>query len=277
MSETVSNLLGQPFGPVLAGIVAAWAAVEIAARRIAAADGAPGRARALRLWLIWAVLGGLAAGRAVYVIANWSGFSDLPLTALAFWRGGLSGRAALVAVLVITAVALGRRKANFTPTLWAAVAGLLVGWGMGLVANPDTGLPDIARRYETLDGRGFDLASEFAAGRPVVLNLWATWCGPCRRELPLFQEVLKDHPGVTFAFANQREPARRVALFIASEGLRLPNVVLDADGALGRRYAGFGLPTTLFIRADGAVQALHVGEIPRARLEAEIARLKAAR
>jgi thiol-disulfide isomerase/thioredoxin len=259
--------------PVLVGILAAWGLIEITGGRIRAPD----RLRALRRWLMWAVIGGLAAGRAVHVIANWEGFAGEPLTALAFWQGGLSGKAAMVAVLVITAVALGRHKANFAPTVWAVMAGLAVGWGTALVGGAGGGLPDLAHRYQTLDGEGFDLASEFAAGRPVVLNLWATWCGPCRRELPLFQEVLQSHDDITFAFASQREPAQRVALYLATEGLRLPNVIFDTEGLLGRRYAGFGLPTTLFIAPNGKVQALHVGEISRARLEAEIARLKAAR
>lgn len=273
MPETLTDLLGAPLTPVLAGIIAAWGLIEIAGWRLRA----KGRLRALRHWLLWSVIGGLVAARAVYVIANWEGFVGQPLAVLAVWQGGLSGQAAMVMVLVITAVALGRCKANFVPTVRAVVAGLVVGWGVAMMSGAGGGLPDLAYRYETLDGQGFDLESQFAAGRPVVLNLWATWCGPCRRELPLFQEVLQDHPDITFAFASQREPARRVALFMMTENLRLPNVIFDTNGLLGQRYAGFGLPTTLFIGPDGSVQALHVGEIPRERLEAGIAELKAAR
>lgn len=273
MPDTLATLIEHPFSPVLAGIVAAWILVEAAGWRI----GAPERLRALRRWLLMSAVGGVVAGRAVHVIANIEGFEGQPLSALAFWQGGLSGQAALVTVLIITALALGRHKANVAPTLRAVVAGLAVGWGVALMSGSGSGLPDPAHRYETLDGRGFDLASQFAAGRPVVLNLWATWCGPCRRELPLFQQVLQDYPDITFAFASQREPASRVALYMATESLRLPNVILDTEGLLGRRHAGFGLPTTLFITPDGRVQALHVGEISRVQLTAALARLKSAR
>lgn len=271
MPSSLNDLFTHPFAPILIGVVVTWGMVEIAARGI----GPSARARAMRRWLAWSVAGGLVAGRAVHVAGNLDGFD--PLGAAAFWDGGLSGQAVLVTVLVITAVALGRQKENVAPTLRAAVVGLVAGWGIAVFGGAGGGLPDPAHRYETLDGRGFDLASHFALGRPVVLNLWATWCGPCRRELPLFQEVAEQSQGITFAFASQREPAQRVALFIAAEGLRLPNVVLDTDGRLGRRYAGFGLPTTLFIRPDGTVQGVHVGEIPRDRLEAGIAALRTGR
>lgn len=270
MPGILSDILIDPRAHFAAGVIAAGLVVEIAALRMRTPD----RARALRRWLVAALIGGLVTGRAVHVIGNAGAFADRPLSALAFWQGGLSGQAAMVAVILVTAISLGRMRANFTPTIIAVIIGLIVSQGLAIISGPGSDQPDLNYRYETLDGQGFDLASHFAAGRPVVLNLWATWCGPCRRELPMFQEVLARHEDVTFAFASQSEPKDRVALYLVSEDIRLPNVIFDTKGQLGRRYASFGLPTTLFIRPDGVVQTLHVGEMSRDQLEAEIAALK---
>lgn len=270
MPGILSGILMDPRAHFAVGVVAAALVVEIAALRMRAPD----QAWALRRWLVAAVIGGLVAGRVVYVIGNAGAFVGRPLAALAFWQGGLSGQAAMVAVILVTAIFLGRTRANFTPTIVAVISGLIVGQGLAIISGPGPGLPDLNYRYETLDGQGFDLGSQFAANRPVVLNLWATWCGPCRRELPMFQEVMARHKDVTFAFASQSEPKDRVALYLVTEDIRLPNVIFDTNGQLGRRYASFGLPTTLFIRPDGAVRTLHVGAISRDRLEAEIAALK---
>lgn len=271
MDATLIDFLGDGRVQLALGVLAAVGATWVATLRI----DDPARCRALWRWLAASVLFGLLAARAAYVIGNAGAFADAPLRALAVWEGGLSGQAAMVAVTLVSAVSLSGARANLGPLLSVIAIGLVAGQGAAVVSGPGPALPDPALRYETLDGTGFDLASQTAAGRPVVLNLWATWCGPCRRELPVFEAVLAEHDDITFAFASQREPADRVALYLLSEGIDLPNVVFDTDGALGRRYASFGLPTTLFLGADGAVRAVNVGEMSRAQIEAEIDALRA--
>ena len=118
-------------------------------------------------------------------------------------------------------------------------------------------LPDLT--LERLAGSELNLAD--LEGRPVVLNLWATWCGPCRRELPMMADMAAAHRGVAFVFADQREDRDRVESFLAERGLDLEVVVLDIEGRLAEHFRSPGLPTTLFFDAQGQLAKAHLGEI----------------
>ncbi len=250
----------------LAGIAVFLVVAEVWGRRLGGATGA-----ALRAWSGQAVLLGLVAARAGHVAAHWQSFAEEPWRVLAIWQGGFSGQWAAAAVFLVTVLRIGRTGALLRPGLAALALGLVAWQGVLWQAGPTPRTPVTDQRFETLDGQGFALSDH--AGRPIVLNLWATWCPPCRRELPMMGEIARATPEVTFAFASQRESPQRVAQYLVFEGIDLPNVVFDTGGDLGRHYASLGLPTTLFIDAEGRLAALHVGEIARERLEAEIARL----
>jgi thiol-disulfide isomerase/thioredoxin len=254
-------------GAALAGIAAFWLAVEIAARR------APEGGRPLRLWALAIVALGLGAGRLAHVVAAWPTYAEAPLR-MFIPDGGFSSQAALVAALLVTGIALADGRAGGP----AGGRAMLVTAGAGLVVWQALALGQEGGRgpaalegvpFETVDGGGFVLEK----GRPAVINLWATWCGPCRRELPHFEVAVASHPDVVFAFPAQRETPQRVAGFLQREGLALPNVVLDGDGRFGRALGGFGLPTTVFIDAEGHVRSVHVGGMSAERLEREIAAL----
>lgn len=116
-----------------------------------------------------------------------------------------------------------------------------------------------------LDGAPVDL-KQFE-GRPVVLNLWATWCPPCRREMPVLERAADERPDVAFVFANQAESSEAVRDFLAHEGLQLDNMLLDPDTAVARHFQARGLPTTLFFNADGTLRNAHLGEVSRSRLD----------
>lgn len=111
------------------------------------------------------------------------------------------------------------------------------------------------------------------AGRPAVVNLWASWCPPCRREMPLLAEAAAALPDVDFIFANQGEGAVAIQSYLDDENLELENVVLDPAHSLSRHYAAPGMPVTLFLGADGQVVTSHFGEISREALDVAIARL----
>ena len=76
-------------------------------------------------------------------------------------------------------------------------------------------------------------------GTPTVLNLWATWCPPCRREMPVLQQAQGANPDVNFVFINQGEKADDIQGFIDRQGLTLRNVLVDerlqTGSALGHR------------------------------------------
>jgi thiol-disulfide isomerase/thioredoxin len=152
--------------------------------------------------------------------------------------------------------------------LWSLLSGigiaaLLTGLFFSLPTQiPTAILPDV--RLESLSGNLVNLSG--LEGNPVVLNLWATWCGPCRRELPLFVEMKKTHPNVTFLFVNQKETPEQIEEFLRGENLTLENVVLDTEGKLTQHFKVFGLPSTFFFDARGNLVNTQMGEVSSVQL-----------
>lgn len=110
-------------------------------------------------------------------------------------------------------------------------------------------------------------------GIPVVLNFWASWCGPCRIETPHFQELsLKFHGQAAVLGINQGESVRTIADFGASFGLTYP-LLYDADNRVNEAYNVFNLPTTIFIDRYGVVREVYLGAISQAVLLERINRL----
>jgi thiol-disulfide isomerase/thioredoxin len=151
--------------------------------------------------------------------------------------------------------------------LGGLAAGVLA-WGLaqGLVVTLQRDAPRLAALHlSTLDGT--PVTAALTAGKPVVVNLWASWCPPCRREMPVLARAQADHANVAVLMINQGEAARTVRAFLDSQGLRFGNVLLDPASSAMRAYGSRGLPTTLFFDAHGRLVESHVGEITAARLE----------
>jgi thiol-disulfide isomerase/thioredoxin len=110
-------------------------------------------------------------------------------------------------------------------------------------------------------------------GQPVVLNFWATWCGPCRIEMPHLQEASEEYNGrVAFLGVNQGESAEQITSFTDEVGTSYP-ILLDQDYVVNNRYQIRSLPTTLFINADGTVAEVIVGTINKAIIEDRVEQL----
>lgn len=214
----------------------------------------------INAWSFWALLGGILAARVAHVAINWESFAEEPLRALALWQGGFFWPAGLVVALATIVFVLDKKWARLASLVPIAV-GLFV-WnaadrltaGVEPITLPET-------TFETLAGESVQLASY--QGRPLVVNLWASWCPPCRREMPMMKDVAESAPGVTFVFANQGEDADRIRSYLDREGLTLPIILLDRLNELGRHYRAPGLPTTLFIDGTGKLVNVHIGEISR--------------
>ena len=117
-------------------------------------------------------------------------------------------------------------------------------------------------KYVTLTDANFD--SEVLQSKiPVLVDFWATWCGPCRRSLPILAAIAARYQGkgVAIFAVNQRESGETIKSFLAKEKLNL-TVALDRDGAAGNSYGVEGIPQTVIIGKDGIVQAVHVGFSP---------------
>lgn len=100
------------------------------------------------------------------------------------------------------------------------------------------------------------------AGRPVILNFWATWCAPCRVEMPELQRAYDRFgaDGPVILTINQEESAEQVGEFFADVGLTLP-ALLDPKGRVGLTYGAVFLPTTVVVDPDGIVTKIHRGMI----------------
>jgi cytochrome c biogenesis protein CcmG/thiol:disulfide interchange protein DsbE len=110
-------------------------------------------------------------------------------------------------------------------------------------------------------------------GTPVVLNFWATWCPPCRAELPHFQAVhASQGADFTLLAVDVREAPQDVARFADQLGLTFP-IPLDADGRIAATYQVRAYPTTFFIDADGVIRRIVRGTTTRAVLQSTLATL----
>src|SRR5690606_31318098 len=140
--------------------------------------------------------------------------------------------------------------------------------GDGIAGQPGPSLPDL--QLSTLEERPTHLRSY--VGAPVVLNLWATWCPPCRRDMPVLERAQTKFSHVSFVLINQGESAQQARVFLQNEGLSLKDVLLDPSSEAMRKMRTGGLPTTFFFDAQGHMVDLHLGEISTTDLEAKIAR-----
>ena len=138
---------------------------------------------------------------------------------------------------------------------------------------PQTG--DAAPDFELPTPDGATLRLSDYRGRPVILNFWATWCGPCRLEMPELQRAQTEFDaasddGPIVLTINQGDSAERVNDFFAEVGLTLA-ALLDGNGDVGTTYGAFFLPTTVMIGPDGTVTAVHRGMISRDQLNGYLA------
>lgn len=98
-------------------------------------------------------------------------------------------------------------------------------------------------------------------GRPVIVNLWASWCGPCRDEMPIMQDAYERYgEQVGFMGVNTKDDVRSAAAFLEDVGVTYPEVV-DLDGRLLGHLRSPGLPVTVVLDSSGAVANLHVGPL----------------
>jgi peroxiredoxin len=113
---------------------------------------------------------------------------------------------------------------------------------------------------ETLDGSLLTLSE--LRGRPVMLNLWASWCLPCRVEMPAIERVYQRHreDGLVVVGLNvtSQDSETAARAFVQEFGLTFP-IVLDRDGAASARYELMGLPSTYFIDRDGIIRQVIIG------------------
>jgi thiol-disulfide isomerase/thioredoxin len=125
-----------------------------------------------------------------------------------------------------------------------------------------------------LDGETVSLSDY--RGQVVLINFWATWCPPCRAEMPTLDAYYREHRdnGLVLLAINAGETPAAARTFIDANGFTFP-VGLDRDSSLSRQFGASGLPLTLVLDADGVVQYRHSGMITREALDEQVTPLLA--
>jgi thiol-disulfide isomerase/thioredoxin len=136
--------------------------------------------------------------------------------------------------------------------------------------KPKVFLPDL--ELKTVQGKAINVKG--FEGQPLVLNTWATWCTPCKKELPLMLEAAKKNPQIRFVFVNQGEGPEAIKAFEKETGLKLPEPLLDVDTRLAEALGIQGLPTTFFFAQEGGLRDKKLGELREGELEKYLGRLK---
>jgi len=173
-----------------------------------------------------------------------------------------------------------------TNNLLLVAAGILIGLGAGLVlfftfgqgrtllnrffvhqlspVAPTVNAPALDFHLQTLGGAPVTLSG--LKGKTVLLNFWATWCGPCQIEMPLLQAAQDRYPEQLVVLAiNDDESSGVIQSFIDKLGLKM-TILLDPGAKVTQNYRVRGFPTTVMIDPQGVIRYQHVGELSREML-----------
>ncbi len=225
-----------------------------------AATGVLGRRLAPRLdrWGNGALIMGLIAARLGHVGLHAPSVAAAPGMIVAISAAGFSLWWGIAGAVIAGGIYIRKWRSG----LWAAFAlgSSLSAWASLHAATarmPAIPLPTAV--FQRLEGPPMALAE--TAGKPVIINLWASWCPPCRREMPAVALAAAHHPDIPFLFVNQGESRTAINAFLAGRALGPAQILLDPLGDLARHYGIPGLPVTLFIGPDGRLRSAHMGEI----------------
>lgn len=216
----------------------------------------------------------MLVARLVFVVQYWDEYQGDWLAIIDIRDAGFNVWAGALTALTLTAYFCVRFKKLRKSLLVGLGAGvffwLLTTTTLWLIKDTSQKLPTVVVNH--LSGESVPL-DNIESGKPRVINLWATWCPPCRREMPVLQQAQQDHPNLGFIFVNQGEHEAVIEQYMAKESLLLKNVVADVKAVLGQLVGSRALPTTLFIAADGRIVDAHLGELSSAKLKSKLNRL----
>jgi len=236
---------------------------------------------------------GLLGARLGFVFLNWSAYADAPWTALYFWQPGylyfsgmLSGAA--YAIWQVTKQSPELRRSFFNVLARSyLVAGILFTTTIlsaGFLKSPGiAGTGDSARNFKLQNLSGETVQFSDLEGRAVILNFWATWCPPCRREMPLLDDIQKIYgdKGLSVIGLDINEPPEVVKAYVNKVGVSYPIWVdappatpgFDSTQKIFASYGGVGFPTSLFIDRNGVIQRIYVGELSRGFVQSQVEKL----
>jgi thiol-disulfide isomerase/thioredoxin len=139
------------------------------------------------------------------------------------------------------------------------------------IAAVSEAAPDF--QLQNLDGQSITLSD--LKGKPVLINFWATWCGPCVSEMPYIQEIHEEwsDKGLILLAINIGDSSSEVEQFLQNHNLSLP-VLLDTKKVVAQRYSIRAIPTTFFLDKDGIIQVKVIGAFPnKAAIESRLSEI----
>ena len=140
------------------------------------------------------------------------------------------------------------------------------------VTTADIGQPAPSLKLPLVGGGEVDLASY--QGRPVLLSFWATWCEPCRAEMPAFERAQQRYSdqGLVVLGVDFQEQDPEIVAFLREIGVTFPSAV-DRTGEVTRQWRATGLPTTFLIDRQGIIRDVRVGAFTDSMLEDRLTKL----
>lgn len=138
--------------------------------------------------------------------------------------------------------------------------------------TPRVGEPAPDFTLTSIDGTSVTLSS--LRSRPVLVNFWATWCPPCRAEMPDLQAVSREYrdQGLVVLGVNLQEERAPVVRYAQTLGLTFP-LLLDPGGTVATLYNVTGLPTSYFVDREGTIRGMNIGPLTPKGLRAKVARI----
>ena len=145
--------------------------------------------------------------------------------------------------------------------LLITLTGVLLVTGCSEPSGARVGEPAPDFQLENLAGQSISISD--LQGKPVLLNFWATWCSPCRAEMPYLQQIYEEwsDKGLVLLAIDIGEGPSQIKEFLEANNLSLP-VLLDSDKSVAQKYNIWGIPTTFFIDKDGIIQVKIIGAFP---------------
>lgn len=135
----------------------------------------------------------------------------------------------------------------------------------------------LAPAFTLLDTNGATLNLRDLRGQVVLINVWASWCPPCRAEMPAIQAVYEQYreQGFVVLAINFREDPATVAAYLAEQGLTFP-ALLDQDGQVSALYQARSLPASFFVDRQGVIRTVYHGPLPRGVIAGTVEQLLSA-
>lgn len=223
------------------------------------------------------MLVGISIARLAFVIQYWDLYRLRPLGILDTRDGGFLPWVGVFAAIGIALYYLMRARIDRRAMLLAIAAGILtlsIGAGTAWIwqrNNASVRLP--TQTLMSLNNKLLQL--DTLRGKPVIINLWASWCPPCRHEMPVLQQAQSSNPDIVFVFVNQGETAADATHYLMAQHLAMSNVLLDANRDIARQLGAKALPTTLFFDRTGRLVDERTGELSAASLASRLELVRA--